>query len=252
MFVTRFTPFSQLTRRTACALLFATSVISHAEPTLTLTTEHMPPYNVVSHDLHDVTGLAADKVKEVLRRAQVDYVFAPSGWNRAIMLAQTQPDTCVFSTGRIPERETWFKWVVPLAETSRVIYTRYAFHTPATKLEDLKDAKISAYRSDADSMILKTRGYQVSDSESYEDSLSALLAGRVDYWATDRIGADALLASKFAHDKVHLLLTFGKMELYLACNPSVSDSTIDKIRVAYRKMTQDGTLQRIDARYSHP
>jgi len=220
-----------------------------AAPMLTLTTEHMPPYNIVSDDLHDVTGTAADRIKEVMRRAGIDYVIHPSGWNRAIKLAQSQPDTCVFSAGRIPEREKQFKWVIPVAETSRVIYTRHAFSAPVTRLDDLMNIPISAYRNDADSVYLKAHGYQVSESESYEDSLAALLAGRVDYWASDRTGAEALLSRKSAHDKVHLLLTFGKVELYLACNPTVRNTLIAHIRTAYRTMGEDGSLQRIDARY---
>jgi len=229
--------------------LLALSTAGTAAPKLTLTTEHMPPYNIVSGDLHEVTGTAADRVKEVMRRADIDYVIVPSGWNRAIKLAQTQPGTCVFSAGRIPEREKLFKWVIPVAETSRAIYTRYAFPTPVTRLEDLKDQPISVYRNDANSVYLKAHGYHVSESESFEDSLTALLAGRVDYWASDRTGANGLLNRKFAHDKVHLLLSFGQVELYLACNPEVNDTLVARIRAAYRKMEQDGSLQHIDARY---
>ncbi|MDK2125329.1 substrate-binding periplasmic protein [Parachitinimonas caeni] len=220
-----------------------------AEPGLRLTTEHLPPYNIVSDDLKQVTGMAGDKIVEMMRRARIRYVLAPSGWNRAYQLALTQADTCVFSTSRLPEREPLFKWVGPVAFSEWWIFTRKDYVTNVKALTDLRGIPISGYRSDAISVWLENMGYQVSDSENYEGSLVSLLTGRVDFWAAGSQSAHELMTRMGALGKVKAQFAFHRLDMFLACNPGVDDNLIRRMRDAHRRMEQDGTLARIDAGY---
>jgi polar amino acid transport system substrate-binding protein len=220
-----------------------------ADASLRLTTEHLPPYSIVSPDLKQVTGVIADKVFEMMRRAGISYTIAPSGWNRAFTLAQTQSDTCVFGTARLAEREAMFKWIGPLYVSEWQMFGRTEDPASAKSLADIRGDAISVYRNDALDTYLKARGYQVVEAESSEASLSALLAHRSDYWAQGKFSAPRLIAAAGANARVRNLFTFEHFDLDLACNPGVSNDLIDKLRAAMKQMEQDGTMQRIDARY---
>ena len=85
--------------------------------TLTLTTEDYPPFNIVDPKTGVVTGVATEKVQEMMRRADQRYTITPFPWSRAFQMGQKVPNTCVFSTTRTPERENLFKWVGPLVKS---------------------------------------------------------------------------------------------------------------------------------------
>lgn len=233
----------------AFALLAFPLFVLGGDPTLRLTTESLAPYNMISADLREVRGIVGDKVQEMMRRAGIRYTLAPSGWNRAYELARTQPDTCAFSTARLPEREALFKWIGPLAVTEWQIYVRRDFKTPATGITELRGVPINTYRADAISVYLHAQGYMAQDSETQEGCLASLLAGRGDYWAAGNTSGPMLLARLNATDKVRPLFTFHHNELYLACNPAVGNDLVGRLRTAMQQMQDDGTMQRIDAAY---
>ncbi|MBV8464795.1 MAG: ABC transporter substrate-binding protein, partial [Burkholderiales bacterium] len=85
---------------------------------------------------------------------------------------------------------------------------------------------------------------------SGEASLRALLAGRADYWASGNYSGPRMLRDAGATDRVRLLFTFERTELYLACNPGVADELVDRLRAAQKQLEGDGTFQRIDAKYA--
>lgn len=239
--------------RRACALALSALPLwaGAVDPVLRLTTEQLAPYNIVSDDLHSVRGLVADKVLEMMRRAKLRYTLAPSGWNRAYELGRTQTDTCVFSTARLPERENLFKWIGPLAVSDWLVYVRKDYVTSVGSLAELRGVPINSYRSDAITVFLRSQGYMVQESETQEGCLTALMAGRANYWAAGAISGPLLLARLGASDKVRPLFTFHHNELYLACNPAVDDALIGRLRSAMQQMQEDGTMQRIDAAYPH-
>jgi len=221
-----------------------------ADATLRLTTENLPPYNILGEGPQSVTGLVADKVVEMMHRAGISYTLMPSGWNRAYQMAQKRPDTCVFSTVRMTEREALFKWIGPFAVSEWQIYGRVEDHGSKRTLADIHDATISVYQNDALDISLKQRGYQVVEADSGEASLRALLAGRADYWASGNYSGPRMLRDAGATDRVRLLFTFERTELYLACNPGVADELVDRLRAAQKQLEGDGTFQRIDAKYT--
>jgi polar amino acid transport system substrate-binding protein len=96
---------------------------------------------------------------------------------------------------------------------------------------------------------LHEHGYHTTEADSSENSLAALLAGHAKYWATPRHAAQPLLDKMEATDRVRYAFSFGHVDLYLACNPAVDDVLIERMQQALKRMEQDGTTQRIDARY---
>ncbi len=216
---------------------------------LTLTTEPLPPYNIVSETGKEISGQVGDKIVEMMRRAAVSYAVEPSSWQRAFKLAQTRPDTCVFATARTAERETLFQWIGPLASNDWTIFTRRDNPPTFTSLEELRPYVIGGYRADVLADYLGQHGYRVTHSSAHEISLRNMLLGRIDYWASGRATATALAMRLGVQDRLRALLTFGHSSLYLACHPGVPGETVERLRQALKTMETDGTIKKIDTQY---
>lgn len=233
----------------ACAAAMAMPLGPVTAQELMLTTEPLPPYNIVSETGKEISGQVGDKIVEMMHRAAVSYAVEPSSWQRAFKLAQTKPDTCVFATARTPERETQFQWIGPLASNDWTIFTRRDNTRTFSSLEELRPYAIGGYRADVLADYLGQHGYRVTHSGAHEISLRNMLLGRIDYWASGRATATALAMKLGVEDKLRALLTFGHSSLYLACNRGVPEDVVERLRQALKTMENDGTVKRIDTQY---
>src|ERR1041385_8131252 len=91
--------------------------VSTSGAALTLTTEEYPPFNMTDPQTGRPTGVAVDKVVEMIHRANEPFTITSYPWARAYQMALKGDDTCVFSTSRTPERENLFTWIGPLARS---------------------------------------------------------------------------------------------------------------------------------------
>lgn len=214
---------------------------------LELVTEDDPPHNMLRNG--KVVGISTEKLEEAFRRAGIPQQISLMPWARAYRSALTQADYCVFSAARTVERESLFKWIGPVGATEWVLYTRAGWEKPA-RLENVRDKIIGGYVQDVISVWLADHGYQVEPATSDAINPRKLLAGRIDYWASTRPRATALLMTEGLVGKVVPALTFGRTDLYLACHQSTPDTLVHQVNTALRQMQQDGTSAKIDARYA--
>lgn len=238
-----------------CVLLISLTIgagSAHSQKTqLLITTEPSSPYKMSTDDGKTVFGLTADKIHEVMRRTQIPYQMEMMSWNRAIELARTQPNTCVYETARTPDREARFKWIGPISKGDWGIYGSADKLGKVTRLADIKDATIGGYLGDALGEYLTAHGYHVVNSYDDEITLRNLLKGRLDYWASDTSQPPDMITKNQAQKKITLLFTFGTYEYFLACNPKTNDAWIDAIRVKLKEIHDDGTDAKIDAKYAN-
>lgn len=219
---------------------------------LKLTTEESPPSNMTVGGR--VIGAGADKVFEMFNRAGAAYSITVLPWARAYEQAQRDAETCVFSTTRIPERESRFKWVGPITSSEWVFFGREDSPLRSGHLKALEDARpyhIGTYNADVRDSYLKSRGFNVDTTLDDVTNVRKLLAGRIDLWASDKIGARQVMKRAGVDKGIVPVLVFNRFELYLACNPAVPDVLIDRLGTALRSMDKDGTSQAIDRRYEN-
>lgn len=216
---------------------------------LDLNTEDSPPYNMLVDG--KIVGIGADKVTMLMKRANQPYSVQLMPWRRAYEDAQKLPNSCVFSTTRTPEREALFKWVGPIAFNEWVLYGRADSHPDLATLDDARPYLIGAYNGDVREQYLRGRGFRVETVVA--DSLNAkkLILGRIDLWVSGRFDGAALIEQSGSSGRIVPLLNFYRSELYLACNPKVPDSLIDKLNVLLGVMARDGSANAIDARYAN-
>jgi polar amino acid transport system substrate-binding protein len=224
----------------------------YCQEKLIVMTEEATPLSMTKDGGKTIYGASADKVHELLHRAHITYEMQTTSWNRALELARTQTDTCVFSAARTPEREAHFNWIGPIAKGDWVIVGSTEKFGKITQLAQIKSANIGVYMGDAVSEYLSQRGYHVMTSYSDEITIRNLMIGRLDYWASDSDEASAIITKGNLKEKLRILFTFASSDYFIACNPNINAELIEKMKARLAEMRDDGTTAKIDAKYQNP
>ena len=230
---------------TALALM---SISSAHATSLVFTTESYPPYSYRS--LHgEVLGMSVEQVREIIRSSDADisYTIELLPWARALALAETQPDHCVFVTARTPEREAQFQWVSPLAVTRNFLVSLEDRDIRATSLADLRSYTVGTQREDYTESLLRQNGFQHLDlSASYDFTLSKLLNGRIDLMPMSETVIEQL---KDKGTPVAPVVQLAEQTLGIACNKAVSTQIIASLQTSLDRMLSDGRMSDIARAY---
>ena len=220
---------------------------------LTILTEHAPPTSMLDNGNTSgegqVVGSGTEKVREIMARTGVAYSIELQPWKRAYTAAQTRPDTCVFSTTRLPERETLFKWIGPTDSAEWVLLGRAGRDYALTTLDDARTLRIGTYNGDARDTFLRERGFNVDPAPNDMINPQKLLLGRIDLWAASLRRGSVVLEQNGWTGKIVPVLSMKKVDVYLACNLSVSDALVARMNAAIGAMQRDGTIRKIDRKY---
>jgi polar amino acid transport system substrate-binding protein len=218
-----------------------------APPRLHLLTETSPPVSMRVGD--EVIGSGTEKVREMMARTGTGFTLELLPWRRAYTFTLQQPDACLFSTSRTPERENLFKWVGPTDEAEWVLLGRADRNFQLRTLEDARNLRIGTYNGDARDEYLRTRGFRVDPAPVDLMNPRKLVLDRIDLWAASLRRGNTLLKKNSWGVRIVPVLSFKRVGVYLACNPAVPDQLIDKLNAALTAMGRDGTMQRIDRKY---
>ncbi|MFN7168511.1 MAG: substrate-binding periplasmic protein [Pannonibacter sp.] len=227
----------------AVALMCFIGTAKSAE--ITLTTEDYKPYNFMTGD--KITGIGADQVFELMKRADVPYKAEMMQWSRAIGLAEKDANTCVFTASHSTERDKRFAWVEPLF-VDRTLLIRKAGAAIAPKsVEEAKAYRIGTQAKDYTEDLLKSAGFPTIDpANNLETTLKKLDAGRVDLVTVSGSYFDSLKKSGAAVEEAFVL---NETTLSMACNLNTDAGTLEKMRGALKSMIDDGTQAAIVAKY---
>jgi polar amino acid transport system substrate-binding protein len=218
-------------------------------PRLTLTAETTYPAVMTQGDR--VTGHAAEKVHEIMRRAGLDYSMATMPWKRAYTLAATEPATCVFMTTRTPDREALFHWIGPISQADWVLYGRADRSYDLKTVEQARGMRIGSYNGDSRGEALAARGHIVDFVQNDESNPKKLMLDRIDLWVNSTRSSKPLLARLGLTGKVVPVLTFDQAKLYLACNHALPESVAARMHRALRSMEADGAYKAIELRFDY-
>ncbi len=229
-------------------LLLLAPCVALGATRLVLVTEEYPPYNM-SNDKGEVVGISTDIVKALMTEAGYDYELAIYPWSRAIALARTQVNTCVFSMSRTPEREALYKWIGPLVVNDWSLFGR-ADESRPSRMEDVQNLHIGSYQGDAIVAYLQSRGYLVDVAPSDDLNPKKLQAGRIDYWATGRLIGQYRLRQLGVTD-IEPMLTFNRTEMFLACQKQLPDKQVELLHRSLKELERRGAIKAIYASYGY-
>ena len=230
------------------SLLLIAPGLATGAPRLVLVTEEYPPYNM-SNDKGEVVGISTAIVKAMMTEVGYDCELSIYPWSRAITLARTQVNTCVFSMSRTPEREALYKWIGPLVFNDWSLFGRSGESRPA-RMEDVQNMHIGSYQGDAIVTYLQSRGYFVDVAPSDNLNPKKLQAGRIDYWATGRLIGQYRLRQQGVTD-IEPMLTFNHSEMFLACQKQLPDTQVDLLQKALKELERRGAIKAIYASYGY-
>lgn len=220
-----------------------------ARPRLYLATEGAPGATTIPGA--PVNHASADKVREIMARAGVDYTIEVLPWKRAYAAALERADACVFSTTRTAEREPLFKWVGPTDEGEWVLLGRADSGYHFTSLEQARTLRIGTYAGDARHDYLASRGYLVDPAPNDMLNPKKLLARRIDLWAASLRKGSMVLEQNGWSGQIVPVYTFARIKVYLACNRALPDALVEKMNGALEAMGRDGTARRIERKYDN-
>lgn len=231
-----------------CAWFIAASFAAPASAAaLDITTEHNPPFNF--REQKRITGISTDILMEMGRRAGIPLNIHLLPWGRAYQSALSTPDTCVYSTVRMPEREASFKWVGPLSTNKWALFARNDFNKKIATIDDARPYRIGGVARDAKVLYLKSLGFTDIDLVGDDNlNLAKLLGGRIDLWITGLYKTrDASVKSEAKHIKPVLVVR--EVEYFLACHPKTSDATLLALSQALKTLQKEGYVQNVTKRY---
>jgi polar amino acid transport system substrate-binding protein len=214
---------------------------------LRLMTEYSPPTSM--REGNAIVGSGTEKVREIMARTGTAYSLELLPWRRGYTLARQDRTACLFSTTRTPEREKLFKWVGPTDEAEWVLLGRADRTYQLRTLEDARKLRIGTYNGDVRDDYLRARGFNVDPAPNDLMNPRKLLMNRIDLWATAFTRGSLSLKRHGLEKKIVPVLTFNRVQVYLACNPAVPSALIDKMNAALDAMARDGTMKRIDRKY---
>ncbi len=234
-----------------CAALAvaALSPAALAEPVLRLTAE--TTYPAVMTQGERVTGHAAEKIHEIMRRAGIAYNMATMPWKRAYTLAATEAFTCVFMTTRTAQRDTLFQWIGPISQADWVLYGRADRSYDIKTVEQARGLRIGSYNGDSRGESLAASGHLVDFAQNDESNPKKLMLDRVDLWVNSTRSSRPMLARMGLAGKVVPILTFHQAKLYLACNAAMPATLAERMNAALRTMEGDGTYKALEMKFEY-
>ncbi|MCX7290894.1 MULTISPECIES: substrate-binding periplasmic protein [Janthinobacterium] len=204
--------------------------------------EHLPPSSMMEGNV--VVGRETLKVREIMARAGLSYGIELLPWKRAYAQALREADTCIFSTTRTQEREAQFRWIGPLNEAEWVLYGLAERHLALRTLDDARGLVIGTVLGDARDDYLRQRGLSVAPVTQEWLNPQKLLLGRIDLWAVGMAVGSKPFAGKQWEGKVVPLLTFNRVQTYLACNKQLPEAQVAAMQRAAAAMRRDGSMAR--------
>lgn len=228
-------------------LLFASFV--HAELPrdyrVILLTENFPPFNMAVNNKNfarneNIQGLSADIVREMFKRAGIDYSLTLRfPWARIYKQTLETPNHGLFSTSLSEARRPLFKWVGPIAQYESVLVGLDASAPRLDNLEQAKAYRIGAYQSAAVSQHLERLGFAPQNALRDQENLRKLQRGQIDLWATsDPVWR--VYAKEQGVSGLSTVLSFETSQLYLALNKDTPDEVIERLQTALEQMRSEG------------
>jgi polar amino acid transport system substrate-binding protein len=206
-------------------------------PALLFVTEQYPPYNYEVNG--SLKGISVDLLRAISDKAAlgiVDNQIQVMPWAVAYQIAQGRKNTGLFSTIRLPERESQFLWVGPIGTSQKVLFAKKDRAINISRPDDLKQYRIGYVQGDAAQSQLKALGIPDDHIVAYMD-VPSLIAGtqkdRIDLWCYGDLAGRFFARQETGDPNTFATVyTLDKYDLYYAFNKDTPDSVVKSFQDA--------------------
>lgn len=231
------------------AMALATLPLRGVADDLKIFTEDLPPYNFVKNG--KLTGFCPEIVREILKRLDLPDTITVTSWTKAYTLLQMQPNVALFSTTRSKGRESFFKWVGPLASGDRwVLVARKNANMSIANLEEAKKVKhLGCTKDDIREEFLLKHGFtNLLPVDNSSDNPRNLANGTIDLWISSVYECSPIIelaGADMSQFEVVYLFDQEEPPTYIAFSKGTPNDVVAKWQKALDEMKKDGTYQRI-------
>jgi polar amino acid transport system substrate-binding protein len=211
---------------------------SARESLLYFTVEN-PPFNFLENGTP--RGVSIELLKEITRRTGdpvTDDDIRFLLWPDAYRMALAEKNTVIFSTGRLPERETLFQWVGPIHTYEDVLFARKDRAIVIRSPEDLEGYRIGLVADSAPFFELGAVGVNQTSLVTAKDApalVRMLRDGEIDLWSdSEPAGWYYIEQATGDPGTFEVAYTLEGHELYNAFNRNTSEALLAPFRDAYR------------------
>lgn len=192
---------------------------------------------------HELLTLMAQKLG---RKPEV--AFYP--WARAVKLTIEGDNYGVFPLARTPDRETQFRWLIPLAHVHYSFFASSAANGPLG-LEQLRTQKIVVLRGSPIIKNLQAQGFtQIIEAKDYRDMLRMVSMGVVvAAYAGAPMLQSAMQEFGFKQGDYRMVATLGDADLYMGTSLRLAPAEAQLWLDAYRALEQDGSVARLQKKF---
>jgi polar amino acid transport system substrate-binding protein len=217
-------------------------------------TENLPPLNYA--DDTGAQGFSVELLRQMSAQAGVRLEVQVLPWQRAVQLAESQPQSVLFSLTRLPEREAQFQWVGPIAQR-RILLYRLASRPELTlaQLGDLGTARIGVVRDSAADRQLQAAGLkpglQLEQGLDDAANIRKLLAGRMEYVALlDHAAAWNLRQLQLPPSTLQPALELDASRSYFfGLRADADPALVKRLQQALDALKRDGRYERLRQRH---
>jgi len=214
-------------------------------------TEQFPPFNYQEEGI--LKGISVDLLDRMLNRMDMDLnrsSIGLSAWDVGYQIALEKNNTVLFSTARLPERESSFKWVGPISPTRIVLFAMKDKAINIESPEGLKKYKIAVTHNSAEQLLAIKAGLDRKDLVIENNSniiMKFLEDGTIDAWAYAEIpGIWLLNRYGIKTSQYRTVFDLGDdFELYYAFNQDTPDSLVQAFQRALNQTKQEKDLDGI-------
>ena len=228
---------------------------------LTYYTEQAPPYNYRENGT--LKGISVDLLGEITarmgKRVSPDQVHLVP-WSEGYQAALTGNNTVLFTTFRLPERETSFKWVGPITTDRHVLFAARDQAIAINGPGDLKRYRIGVVADDAAILQLLEAGvdrHQLVTDTSVPVLINKLAGGEIDLFCyPEMVGRYFVQEATGSPDTFRVVYTMEEVEGYYAFSRDVPDVTVQAFQRALDALKAErdargiSTYERILGRYN--
>ncbi|WP_169337171.1 substrate-binding periplasmic protein [Arsukibacterium perlucidum] len=239
-----------------CWLLLIKSVYASEEPiSITLYTEHMPPYSYLEDG--QVSGINVELMQQLCQRQKLDCQITLLPWPRAYENAQRHQMSGVFSTSRSAARESMFQWVGPIASDWGYLFRLKGRHdVNPGNLEEAKNYKLAIARGDVYENYFLNLGFEYGlnmlDFATKSEPLRLLMAHRIDLVVGSKRSLRSWLREQqLPEDSAEPIIILQDVgDNYLALNRAFPPELAERMQQELELMQQQGVIDLLIAQYA--
>ena len=215
-------------------------VSQHCAAKLTVVTENFAPAQYLDAN-NNLVGDAADIVRLVLDNAGIDYSISVNDWSMTYNIALRDPQTCIFSISRSPERESSFVWFAKLAQFDTNFYSLKSKGIVLTSLDQAKQYRIAVLKDNYSHHYLLSQGFKENENLMLFNSFDNIF--KIIRARSSSIDLVVIPAQRINHEQSHLLnelqleplmpINVSQAPLYFACNKNLPNKLKRQLSAAF-------------------